>query len=121
MKSTAIGCCGLNCEDCLVFIATVNNDENLRQKTAEEWSKLYSEHVGKTGLKPKDMNCTGCKSEKRVFVGCLNCPIRRCCGKKKSVTCANCEKFETCDILNGFYAVPAHQSAKDNLNRIRAR
>ncbi len=119
MKTPLLGFCGLNCEDCPVFIATVNNDEKLRQKTAEEWSELYLEYVGKNGLKSKDMYCKGCKSKDGIFVGCLNCPIRTCCSKKECLTCANCQKFETCEMLNGFYSVPSHQSGKDNLNRIR--
>jgi hypothetical protein len=37
-----LGCCGLNCEECPVFTATVKNDNKLRQATAVEWSKLYA-------------------------------------------------------------------------------
>ena len=34
MEKLTHGCCGLNCEECPVFIATVNDDDALRQKTA---------------------------------------------------------------------------------------
>lgn len=102
-----------------MFVATVNNDEKLRQKTFEEWRKLYSDYIGKECLTSKDMHCKGCRSEDGVFVGCLNCQIRRCCSEKKFVTCASCVEYETCDMLNGFYSVSAHQSARDNLNRLR--
>ncbi len=62
-----LGYCGLNCEECPVFVATANNDNGLRQKTAREWSKLYAgqlvEYSGKNSLSPEDMNCSGCQSE----------------------------------------------------------
>ena len=35
-----IACCGLDCENCAARIATVNNDDELREKTAKEWSVL---------------------------------------------------------------------------------
>lgn len=116
-----LGYCGLDCESCPIFVATVNNDEQLRQETLEDWSKLYSDYLGKACLTLKDMNCKGCRQEDNIFVGCLNCQIRRCCGERKFVTCADCENFETCDVLNGFYSVPLHRSAKDNLDRIGVR
>ena len=33
-----IACCGLDCENCTARIASVNNDDELREKTAKEWS-----------------------------------------------------------------------------------
>jgi hypothetical protein len=41
MEKLMHGCCGLTCEECPVFIAMVNTDNDLRQKTAKEWPKLY--------------------------------------------------------------------------------
>jgi len=119
MKTSELGCCGLNCGDCPVHIATANNDDKMKQKVAAEWSKLYSEHIKKDGLTLKDINCRGCKSEDNILVGCLSCPIRGCCREKKYDSCANCEEYETCDLLNGFYSVPSHQSAKTNLSIMR--
>jgi len=116
-----LGYCGLNCEDCPVFVATANNDNGLRQKTARDWSKLYaaqlSEYLGKNSLSPGDMNCRGCQSESGLFIGCMNCPIRKCSREKEFATCAGCNEYETCGMLNGFFSI--HQNAKDNLDRIR--
>jgi uncharacterized CHY-type Zn-finger protein len=53
-----IACCGLDCNQCGAYIATVNNDNELRKKTAEEWSKQYN-----ADIKAEDINCLGCKSE----------------------------------------------------------
>ena len=35
-----IAYCGLNCEACEARLATVNNDDALRQRVAREWSDL---------------------------------------------------------------------------------
>ena len=35
-----IGYCGLDCEKCDAYIATVNDDQTLREKTAKLWAKL---------------------------------------------------------------------------------
>lgn len=37
-KNKLIGCCGLNCENCDVRIATINNDDALKEKTAILWT-----------------------------------------------------------------------------------
>ena len=35
-----IGYCGLDCEKCDAYIATVNDDNALREKTAKLWAEL---------------------------------------------------------------------------------
>lgn len=45
-----IGYCGLDCEQCDARIATVNNDEDLRENTAELWSRDYSSDDKLRGL-----------------------------------------------------------------------
>ena len=42
-----LGCCGLNCEECPVFIATLKNDKELKAKSAKEWSTLYADYLVK--------------------------------------------------------------------------
>ena len=119
MKKLQIGCCGLDCEACPVFISKANNDDELRLATAKEWSETYAEYLGGNVLKKEDINCSGCQSEGDVFVGCLNCPIRKCCRDKALATCASCIEYKKCEMLNGFYTVPSHQEARNNLDRIR--
>ncbi|MFB3889029.1 MAG: DUF3795 domain-containing protein [Candidatus Bathyarchaeia archaeon] len=114
-----LGCCGLNCEECPVFIATANDDYGLRQSTAVAWSKLYESFLEKP-LESGDMNCKGCRSQDSLFVGCTNCPIRKCCGGKNLSTCGGCAEYDTCEMLNGFFSY-GHQRAKENLDRMRTR
>ncbi len=119
MKERQLGCCGLDCGVCPVFIATANNDASLRIQTARTWSKLYAEYLGGDTLKPEAMNCGGCQSKGEVFVGCTNCPIRKCCREKDLTTCARCVERETCGMLAGFLSVPSHEQAKQNLDSVR--
>ncbi len=113
-----IGCCGLNCAECPVFIATANNDPALKRATAKELSVRYASFLEKP-LKPDDINCTGCRSTAAIFVGCQTCPIRRCCSEKQYRTCAECTNFENCEMLNGFFDF-GHQEAKQNLEKTRS-
>lgn len=120
-----LACCGLQCEECPVFIATANNDDALRQKTAREWTKFFAGYAAvkelaylAKGLALEDMNCQGCQSEAGChFIGCENCTIRKCCQGRNLPTCAGCAEYESCGMLNGFFTV--HQQAKQNLDNIR--
>lgn len=49
-----IGCCGLDCEKCDARVATVTNDDALREKTAALWTKLNG-----VTITPEMINCTG--------------------------------------------------------------
>jgi len=90
--------CGLVCSDCPTFLATQNNDDNARKKTAA----LYSEKFG-FKLKPGEMNCDGCISEGgRLLAYCQSCEIRKCCHKKALDNCAVCVE-QPCEKLKKFH------------------
>ena len=97
MKNTnqLIGCCGLDCETCDARIATLTNDNALREKTAELWTKL-----NRVTITPEMINCTGCRMEgaKTPFCDKL-CPVHNCVREKGLDTCANCGKMEECPTL----------------------
>jgi hypothetical protein len=115
-----LACCGLQCEGCPVFIATLKNDDALRQKTAREWTKLFADFMSKKELAVEDMNCQGCQSENGCrFIGCQDCIIRKCCEGKNFSTCAECAEYESCPMINGFFTVEQHKPAKLNLDNIR--
>ena len=118
MDELILAFCGVNCKECPVFIATANNDNDLKRKTAEEWGKLYSEYIGKKELSAEDMICRGCQSVgDMLFIGCNHCPIRKCCMEKNFKTCAECNEYERCEMINGFFTTAP--LAKENLNKIR--
>lgn len=40
MMKKMIAYCGLDCEKCDAYIATINDDQKLREKTAKLWAEL---------------------------------------------------------------------------------
>lgn len=51
-----IACCGLDCEGCDTRIATVRNDNELREKTARKWSVMNNAPE----ITAATINCMGC-------------------------------------------------------------
>ncbi len=82
------GYCGLNCETCDAFIATKNNNNDLREKLAKEWSEMYQ-----TEIKAKDVNCTGCKSDGVKIAHCSNCEVRSSNIAKGYSSCSECKEY----------------------------
>ena len=104
-----IAYCGLDCEKCDAYIATKNNDQALREKTAKLWSEL-----NKVPILPEHINCEGCRVNGKKTVYCESlCQILQCALKKAMTTCGNCPEMEQCPIVG---AVHAHNAdAKKNL------
>jgi hypothetical protein len=108
-----IAFCGLDCSKCDAFIAAKSDDENLRKDAAKKWEKLYNH----PGLKPVDINCTGCNTKEGVhFKHCTVCEIRKCAMERSVKSCAYCKEY-SCDTLNNFHKVAP--GAKRNLEDIR--
>lgn len=105
-----IGSCGIVCSSCDAYLATKNNDNEMRTKTAENWSKMYS-----TSLKPEDINCLGCNSDV-LFAHCHECNIRSCSTGKSLSNCSQCDDY-SCDKLNDFFKMVP--DAKTTLDSIR--
>ncbi len=104
--SLIIGCCGLVCSNCPVFLATISDDDAARAKTAEFFFKKYEFE-----FKAKDMNCDGCISENgRLIAHCNSCEIRKCCREKRLENCSVC-KEQPCDYLFKFHEFSADAKA----------
>lgn len=90
-----IAYCGLDCDKCDAKIATQNNDDELREKTARLWSQLNGIEITKEMI-----NCTGCKSDgvKTYFCDVL-CEIRKCAAPKEIETCGECAECGACEKL----------------------
>ena len=68
-----IAICGLDCEKCDAYLATIHNDDALREKTAALWAELN--HAPITEEKK---NCTGCRMDGRKTPFCESmCEIRK--------------------------------------------
>ncbi len=87
-----IAYCGLDCEKCEARIATLQNDDALREKVARLWSELNGVEIT-----PEMINCEGCRVDgvKTPFCDSL-CPIRKCAREKNFRTCGDCLKLNSC-------------------------
>ena len=104
-----IACCGIDCENCDARIATVNNDNALREATAEKWRVMYNA----PDITAESLNCVGCRIDGVKVAHCADCEIRNCVNTKGYPTCADCEELETCRIVGQVLQhVPG---AKENL------
>jgi hypothetical protein len=94
-----LGMCGLNCSKCGAFIATKNNDNQLREKTAQEWTARYrNDGRNRSPIKPKDINCNGCLSAGPIYLYCRQCKIRKCGLGKGLKNCKECKDYK-CEQL----------------------
>ena len=104
-----IAICGLDCEKCDAYIATKNNDQTLREKTAKLWSDLNN-----TPILPEHINCEGCRMDGKKTVYCDNlCVIRQCALKKGVTTCGDCTEMEQCPKVGAIFA--HNLQARENL------
>ncbi len=108
-----IAYCGLACQKCPAFIATLNDDDEARRQTAA----MYAEKYG-LNFKPEDINCEGCRCEGGKLIGyCSTCEIRKC-GRNKGVdNCTACAE-QPCQNLIDFHAFsPEAKAAFDAVLR----
>lgn len=87
--------CGILCAECPAYLATINDDDDLRAQTAAQWSKMFSADIPAEAI-----NCLGCTSgSPTVFTHCQVCEIRACGQDKGLVHCGKCADFP-CDKLD---------------------
>jgi len=101
--------CGLNCAECDAFKATINNDNGLREKTAQAWSAMYN-----AAITTEQINCTGCKSDGVKVFHCSNCKIRECNIKNNRKNCSGCERYP-CEDEN--YVISHSADAKNFIEK----
>ena len=108
-----IACCGLDCETCDARIATIKNDNALREETAALWTKLNG-----VTITPDMINCTGCRIEgaKTPFCDKL-CPVHNCVREKGMNTCADCPQMNDCPTLGRIAA--NNPSVLERLTQLR--
>ena len=94
-----IACCGLNCETCEARIATIADDDVLRQETVEKWKKQYDA----PDISIEMVNCSGCREEGVKIGHCAECEIRNCVQVKGFNTCADCAELESCSIVGAMH------------------
>lgn len=91
-----IGFCGLICTECPAYLATANNDGELRKATAKKWSEMY-----KADIRPEDICCSGCTTPGQKFHHCTECEMRLCGISKKVRNCGHCAEYP-CKTVKAF-------------------
>ena len=95
-----IGVCGLDCETCDAYLATIHDDQALRERTARLWAEL-----NQAPILPEHIRCLGCRTEGVKTVFCEQmCAIRQCARKRAVTTCGNCPELETCATVGAVLA-----------------
>lgn len=104
-----IAYCGLDCEKCDAYLATINDDQTLREKTAKLWSELNH-----APILPEHINCQGCRVDGVKTVYCESlCGIRQCALQKGVTTCGDCPELESCQTVG--MIISNNPVARENL------
>ena len=86
--------CGLVCEECEIYQATIADDPILKETTAQKFSSP------KYPIDTADINCYGCSgNDQAVFKFCTECEIRLCGVNHKLDNCGSCTDFP-CSLLD---------------------
>lgn len=105
--------CGLECSACPAFLARLNDDGELRRRTAQEWSEVFTQP-----FTPADINCDGCLSaagQRTPY--CAVCAVRICAEGRGMESCARCAAF-ACEQLEVILAM--EPACRERLEAIRA-
>ena len=77
-------CCGHDCSRCLTYLATINNDENLRKQSQSFYKTEFA-----IDIPLKDIHCLGGRSED-VFCLCKECLFIKCYKEHEIEMCSEC-------------------------------
>lgn len=102
--------CGISCPECVIYIATKENNVKLKTQIAEKQNKEYG-----INYTIEDVFCLGCKTDlKHVYYCDEICEIRKCASKEKVITCAHCKNYP-CSIFNN----KEYDFAKELLDKMK--
>lgn len=88
--------CGLFCPACSLYIGTTEEPDRL-QALAERF-----------GLPPEELECLGCRSEKRSFYCRGRCKMASCAAEKAISFCSECDEYP-CEELKVFQSQAPHR------------
>lgn len=103
--------CGLDCEKCLAHIATIKNDDTLKEEAAKNWTLKYN-----IIFTPEMINCTGCTVNGAKTPYNTYCPIRECVISKNIANCSLCDEYPCQNIKSLHNIAP---EAKENLQKLK--
>lgn len=109
--------CGVCCDSCPIFLATVETDKSKKQSMRESIARIFKEQYHIQMLPEEVSDCDGCiLATAHIFPGCYKCEVRACARKRELESCARCPDFG-CDKLEELFLL--EPSAKIRLAEIR--
>ncbi|MCL2517960.1 MAG: DUF3795 domain-containing protein [Oscillospiraceae bacterium] len=79
--------CGHDCSKCLVFRATLADDNDMREAS----KKFYETNLGRE-ITIEKINCLSGRSDE-IMELCRECPFIKCCGDKNLHGCSDCAEY----------------------------
>jgi len=104
--------CGGYCSSCLDYLAYINNDKELKNKLAKQFSKELGMNI-----KPEDVGCLGCHGTIHK-PWCASCSLQRCTEEKGILTCSFCDEFP-CEKLETYLQEHRESGGRAHLLRQR--
>ena len=104
-----IGYCGLDCAQCDAYLATIHDDQALREKTAKAWAE-----ANQARILPEHINCEGGRVDGVKTVYCEHlCEVRQCARERGAATCGDCPDLEQCQMVGEIFV--QNPDARDHL------
>ena len=110
---TLVGCCGLYCGECEVYVAFSEGNPDKQEEIAASISRQFNTQVG-----PEQIMCGGCKGPEEISF-CAGCRIRPCATKRGYTTCAECDEMDSCKTLGALLATDMGPAARRGLEEVR--
>ena len=110
IKMIKLACCGDDCNYCLRYIGTINNNTEKLIQAAGIWFKAG---LRDRLLSPDEMKCNGCVSVPLCRYG-----IKDCCEKKEIDNCGYCNEYP-CDKIEKAFTTTKEYDEKSKKDIIK--
>jgi hypothetical protein len=105
-----IAYCGLVCNECPIFIATLESNQQKKVELANQYTSEAYE------VTQEDINCVGCTSKgSDIFKFCQECDIRLCGLDREIPNCAYCSEYPCNKLDKPFESSPQNKILLDEI------
>lgn len=113
LQAVHMAYCGFDCGQCPMYIATVTDDDELREKLIDKFSTPQKR------LSIEDIRCLGCKAELRYrHPYCTNCDIRSCAQEHNvAFNCGECSEYPCTEIIA---KIPPERIGRRNMDAVQS-
>ena len=111
-----IAYCGLKCDSCPIFLATLEPDQFLQQSKRKSIAETINSLYGLNYQLEDITDCDGCITNTgRIFTGCINCKVKTCARSKYLENCAYCTKYPCKILKKNFLCEPESQKRLEEI------